>query len=74
MFALKIVVSTVVMGVAVYFAGYFAENMGKIMSVAVPVAVGVITYFVFCAICRVREISELTGMVKSILKRGVKNE
>lgn len=73
-FGLKIAVSTLVMGVAVYFAGYFAKDMGKVMAVAVPVVVGVVTYFVTCAICRVREIGELFSMVKSLMKRSVRDE
>lgn len=73
-FAVKIVISTAVMGVAVFFTYHFAYNLGKVMAVALPVCVGIITYFITCAIFRVREISELAGIIKSFLKRGVKDE
>lgn len=68
-FSLKILVSTCVMGVAVFGAHYLTADMNKVIAVAVPVAVGAVVYFAVCAVCKIDEIHELAQILISLTKR-----
>ncbi|MBQ6998909.1 MAG: murein biosynthesis integral membrane protein MurJ [Clostridia bacterium] len=71
-FGFKILISVFVMAIAVFAANRITYDMNKLLAVAIPVTVGVITYFVTCAVCRVSEIGELLNIVKTLMKRGRK--
>jgi len=71
-FAVKILISVFIMGLAVFAVNHITYDINKIFAVAVPVTIGVITYFVACVVLKVGEISELINMVKTLLKRGRK--
>lgn len=68
-FALKVLISTIIMGIAVYVAHILTVDMNKIVAVAVPVAIGAIVYFVLCTVFRVEEIRELAQILKTLAKR-----
>ncbi len=72
-FAVKILISVLVMGAVVFIVNRFIADTNKLLAVAIPVAAGAVTYFVACAVCRVSEIGEILGIFKSLMKRG-KNE
>ncbi len=69
-FAVKILISVALMGIAVLAARSIVGDAGRLMAVAIPVAIGAAVYFVACALCRVGEIAELAQLVKSVIKKG----
>ena len=68
--AFKIGSSAVLMGAVVFLVRELTENYGKLLSVAIPVVFGGLTYFVCCFFCKVEEIRELLDIFKSIFKKG----
>ncbi len=66
LFCLKIFVSTFVMSVAAIFASKIVGNSSKIISVFVPTIVGAAVYFVMCLVFKV---SELSDILKEVIKK-----
>ncbi len=74
LFAVKLVVSVAVMGIAVFLVKQLTADFNKLMAVVVPAAVGAVVYFVMCAILKVKEFTNLFKILISVLKRRGENE
>ena len=71
-FSVKTFISVSVMGIVVFAINRFIPFDSKLLDVAIPVLAGAAVYFVTSALCRTEEISELAGIIKSLLKKGVR--
>lgn len=66
----KVAVSSAIMGVMAYAAYALVGNESKLLSVAVPVAAGVIAYVICCLVFKIKEFSDIVNAVFSKIKGG----
>lgn len=71
---LKIVISTVVMGVCAYICSRAVSGTSKIIEVFMPAAVGAAVYAVCCIAFKIREFTDITGSVIDKIRGGAKSE
>ena len=64
-FALKIIISTVLMALSVWAVKCFVPADGKIISLFVPAIVGAMVYFVCCIAFKVEELLDVFDMIKA---------
>lgn len=67
---LKVLAAVIVMGIAAYASYRIVGGGSKLLSVAVPTAVGAAVYIVLCLILRVKELTDILRAVISKLKGG----
>lgn len=73
-FSFKIVLSVTIMGAIVFVTGRISQNYGKLLSVALPVIAGALSYFIACVLFKVDEIGELLKILGTLVKRRGINE
>jgi len=64
-FALKVIISTVVMAISVLLVNNFIPTENKIISLFVPIVVGAVVYFVCCIAFKVDELTDVINMIKT---------